>query len=318
MCNLQSGWESLSWLVINKERDQLRIGEGKVDREEEEDNEVVEQLESYVTLRKLRCGTDDDVIKEHRLIVNEIRADSALDRSATVWQFLKTHQYRKQLIAGVIIVAGPQLTGITLIFYFSDAIFRGAGLPEDLSSYFTMGLFVLVMLFTIFSFPLITSFGAKRVFVYSGFLVIAGLLMMTLSSMRPPVVPHHGWVSVAAAIMVIVGGIGPKQTFSILPAELTTYVTRPTVLWLSTLVYYICAVIITFVTPYTVKAWKGYAYVPYIVLFIGVMSYVQFMVPETHGRTAQEIQEDLKKQDSKGGSGCSPDETTPLIRKENI
>ncbi len=46
------------------------------------------------------------------------------------------------------------------------------------------------------------------------------------------------------------------------------------------------------------------------------MSYVQFMVPETHGRTAQEIQEDLKGQGL--NEGAVPDERTALIRKENI
>ena len=128
------------------------------------------------------------------------------------------------------------------------------------------------MVFSIFSFPLVTTFGAKKVFVYSGFLVIAGLLMLMLSSMDPPILSNYSNVSVASAIIVILGGIGPKQTFSILPSELTTYVTRRMVFWLSTLVYYICAIAITFITPYSVEAWKGYAYLPYIILFMLVVS----------------------------------------------
>ena len=95
-------------------------------------------MESYKTLKKLRSGTEKDIEKEHQLVIDEIKADSTIEK-ATLWHFIKMSQYRKQLLAGIIIVAGPQLTGITLILYYSDAIFQGAGLPVDLSSYLTIG-----------------------------------------------------------------------------------------------------------------------------------------------------------------------------------
>lgn len=86
----------------------------------------------------MRSGTDEDVLKEHQLIREEITADASAER-ATVWEFFKNPQYRKQLIAGIIIIAGPQLTGITLIFYYSEAIFVTAGVPVNLASYYTIG-----------------------------------------------------------------------------------------------------------------------------------------------------------------------------------
>jgi len=276
--------QSPSWIVMNKEQNKLDVRDPEVDFEE---------LESYRTLRKLRCGSNDDVMKEYQIMVDEIYSDSSAE-SATLWEFFKIPHYRRQLFAGIVIIAGPQLSGMTLIFYFSDAIFRGAGIPDAEASAFTTGLFVLMLICTMISFPFITKFGAKKVFVYGGCLVIPGLVMMTLSSMVPAVISNHGNVSLAASVMVIVGGIGPKQTFSILPAELTTYVTRPLVLWLSTLIYYISAVCITFITPFAVDAFGGYAYIPYVVLFVAVLSYVQFGVPETHGKSSYEIQQSLK------------------------
>lgn len=83
---------------------------------------------------------------------------------------------------------------------------------------------------------------------------------------------HFCYFVISKKYCIKVGGIGPKQTFSILPSELTTYVTRPMVLWLSTLVYYICAVAITFITPYAMDVMGGYAYIPYIVSFVLVVS----------------------------------------------
>jgi len=292
--------EPPSWIIINKESHLLVKSSHDLKKTE------LYELESYKTLKKLRSGTEKDIEKEHQLVIDEIKADSTIEK-ATLWHFIKMSQYRKQLLAGIIIVAGPQLTGITLILYYSDAIFQGAGLPVDLSSYLTIGLFGLVMIFTLCSFPLITSWGAKKVFVYSGFVVLIGLTLMTISSVRPPIIGNHGRISVAGAILVIIGGSGPKQTFSILPSELTTYVTRPMVLWLSTLVYYICAVAITFITPYVMDIMGGYAYIPYIVTFILVMAYVQFMVPDTHGKSAAEIQNELKENEAIG-------EQTPLIK----
>jgi len=292
--------EPPSWIILNKESHLLKNSSQELKKIE------FHELESYKTLKKLRSGTEEDIEKEHQLVIDEIKADSAIEQ-ATLWNFLKVSHYRKQLLAGIIIVAGPQLTGITLIFYYSDAIFQGAGLPVDLSSYLTIGLFGLVMIFTLCSFPLITRWGAKKVFVYSGFVVLVGLTLMTTSSIRPPIIGNHARVSVAGAILVIIGGIGPKQTFSILPSELTTYVTRPMVLWLSTLVYYICAVAITFITPYAMDIMGGYAYIPYIVSFVLVMAYVQYIVPDTHGKSAAEIQNELKVKDV-------INEKTPLIK----
>ena len=71
-------------------------------------------------------------------MVDEIYSDSSAE-SATLWEFFKIPHYRRQLFAGIVIIAGPQLSGMTLIFYFSDAIFRGAGIPDAEASAFTTG-----------------------------------------------------------------------------------------------------------------------------------------------------------------------------------
>jgi len=79
------------------------------------------------------------------------------------------------------------------------------------------------------------------------------------------------YVSVASVAVLLVGiGIGPMLCLSAYPSEVTTQVTRPNAMWMGGVSFWITGSVQMLVIPYSLSAWGGYAYFPFLlsVLFV--------------------------------------------------
>ena len=124
--------------------------------------------------------------------------------------------------------------------------------------------------------------GAKRLYIYGGLMVIPGMIMLLITTLDYLPVPYGKYINVCGSLLIILGFTGPKMSLSIYPSELTTFVTRPVVLWMSSAGYYIVAIVVSFLTPVMASSIQGFAYLPWIICFISTVSYRFFFVSCRH------------------------------------
>ena len=74
---------------------------------------------------------------------------------------------------------GQQLSGINAVFYYSDVIFKSAGLDANTSQYATIGTGIINVLMALISVPVMSFFGRRTLFLISAYAAIGCLLVLT-------------------------------------------------------------------------------------------------------------------------------------------
>jgi len=130
---------------------------------------------------------------------------------------------------------------------------------------------------SLFATPMVHRWGSKRMLMNGLIIIVLGLVLLLASSLVK--VEGMQYLSLVALIVYFIGaGAGPMISLLALPTEITTQVSRPTVLWLAGIVFWIFATVVAFVTPYLLKSIGGFTYIIFLVLVMGEVSVVQPIV----------------------------------------
>jgi len=112
-------------------------------------------------------------------------------------------------------------------------------------------------------------FGSKRMLLLGLSVVFIGLAFLVVSTVTSKLLPAMAYVSVASVATCIAGiGIGPLLLVAAYPSEITTQVTRPNALWIGGACYWLSGAVVVFVTPYSLSAFGGYAYIPFLLFIV--------------------------------------------------
>ena len=117
----------------------------------------------------------------------------------------------------------------------------------------------------IFVLLLLPRMGAKKVFLAGGIGVLIGQCLLTIASV--PAIHTPNWLSLVAGVLIVLFGSGPQAGSFVLPNELSTFVTRATVLWTASIVFYSSATVVCLAVPWLIEICGGIAFVPWMVLF---------------------------------------------------
>ena len=99
--------------------------------------------------------------------------------------------------------------------------------------------------------------------------VVCGLVLLIVSTLMSSSVPAMAYVSVVAVAVFVAGlGIGPMLCIYAYPSEITTQITRPNAYWISGICFWLTAALVAFVVPYSLGAWGGFAYIPFLLLVL--------------------------------------------------
>ncbi|XP_027855602.1 solute carrier family 2, facilitated glucose transporter member 2 [Xiphophorus couchianus] len=196
--------------------------------------------------------------------------------------------YRKQLFVALMMHLSQQLSGINAIFYYSTAIFTQAGVSQPV--YATIGVGVINTVFTLVSVALVDRAGRRT-------LTLVGLGGMCCCAVAMTVglkFQHdYSWMSYVsmAAIFLFVSffEIGPGPIPWFIVAELFSQGPRPAAIALAGCCNWTSNFIIGMTFPY-IQAWMGcYVFVLFAVLLLCFTIFIYFRVPETKGKTFEEI-----------------------------
>nr|XP_039253273.1 solute carrier family 2, facilitated glucose transporter member 1-like [Styela clava] len=239
-------------------------------------------------LKKLRSNSN--VESELTTLQKESREISQRNY-LTLSSIFKKKYLRRQLFVNTIIRTTSQLLGLQAIEMFSDSLLLDAGVDEKYVTILSVGVFLQIILAFLITAPLQRRFGLKKVYVIGLIIISLSYFIFTIAGGLYVKFQYMSSVAIVGFFTLVFGfQIGPLFVTFGLPSELTTASSRPTVVFYSQCTLWISAGIITFVFPYSHQAWGVYAYTPFVIMSIVLIPFSVFLVPETHNRSAAQIQ----------------------------
>jgi sugar porter (SP) family MFS transporter len=247
-------------------------------------------------LRKLRGVVD--VSAE----LNELRTDIAREGRGN-WTELLSPRLRWPLIVGVGLAMFQQITGINTVIYFAPEIFQTAGISSAATSILaTAGVGAVNVIMTIVSIRLIDRLGRRQLLFWSlgG---MAATLFVLAAVFETGISGHFAWLAIAAvAIYVGFFAIGLGPVFWLLISEIFPLGVRGRAMSLATIANWGFNLIVSLTFLDLVAAvGVGGAFSTYMALSIVALGFVVATVPETKGRSLENIESDLDRLPRKPG-----------------
>jgi sugar porter (SP) family MFS transporter len=223
--------------------------------------------------------------------IEEIRGSvAASDISESLFQ----SRYNKPIVFAVLLAMFNQLAGINAIIYYAPRIFEMAGFDKSNSYLQPILLGVANLVFTLLAMSVIDRFGRKRLLIIGSFGMILFLGLTAMSFKDPGVADKNviyyliGFIaffafSQGAVIWVFISEIFPNSVRSQGGA-------------LGSFTHWIMAAIISWAFPIVVEGSPlggYYSFIFYMAMMVLHLIFVWKFLPETKGRSLEEIQREL-------------------------
>lgn len=205
--------------------------------------------------------------------------------------FLK--KYRFPLLLAFLIALFNQFSGINAFLYYAPRIFAEAGLGESAALISSVGIGLINLLFTLFGVFLIDKLGRRVLMLIGsvGYIISLGLVSVAFflkwQGMQVPIflflfIASHA-IGQGAVIWVFISEIFPNHL-------------RASGQAFGSSVHWILAAVIPSMIPFLFsKIGAGTVFLIFTVMMIFQLVFVIFMMPETKGKTLEELQKSILK-----------------------
>ncbi|XP_042557458.1 solute carrier family 2, facilitated glucose transporter member 3 [Dipodomys spectabilis] len=255
--------ESPRFLVINKKR-------------EEQAKDILQRL----------WGTADvtDDIQE----MKEESARMSQEKQVTVLELFRAPSYRQPIVISIVLQLSQQLSGINAVFYYSTGIFKDAGVSQPI--YATIGAGVVNTIFTVVSLFLVERVGRRTLHMIGlgGMAVCSGL--MTVSLLMKDNFEAMSFICIAAILIYVAFfEIGPGPIPWFIVAELFSQGPRPAAMAVAGCSNWTSNFLVGLLFPSAASLMGPYVFIVFAVFLVLFLIFTFFKVPETRGRTFEDI-----------------------------
>ena len=206
--------------------------------------------------------------------------------------FLK--KYRFPLILAFLIAVFNQFSGINAFLYYAPRIFAEAGLEESAALMSSIGIGVTNLIFTLFGVFLIDVLGRKKLMYIGSFGYIISLGLVSLAFFLK-------WQGMAVPIFLFLfiasHAIGQGAVIWVFISEIFPNHLRASGQAFGSSTHWVLAAIIPSMVPFlfsTIGA--GMVFLIFAVMMVFQLLFVIFMMPETKGKSLEELQQTVFKQ----------------------
>ncbi|XP_036386297.1 solute carrier family 2, facilitated glucose transporter member 1 [Megalops cyprinoides] len=267
-----------------------------------------EENKAKSVLKKLRGTTDvsadmQEMKEESRQMMRE--------KKVTIPELFRSPLYRQPMVIAIILQLSQQLSGINAVFYYSTSIFEKAGVAQPV--YATIGAGVVNTAFTVVSLFVVERAGRRSLHLI-GLLGMAGsAVLMTIALALLDKLKWMSYVSIVAIFsFVAFFEIGPGPIPWFIVAELFSQGPRPSAFAVAGFSNWTANFIVGMGFQY-VQKWCGpYVFIIFTLLLLGFFVFTYFKVPETKGRTFDEISAGFRQTAAGGALKHSPEELNSL------
>lgn len=256
----------------------------------------------YVSANKEKEA--EDVLKTIRKNHNTVDELETLRKNAAEQKLLqKKHrlrdvfkpQYRPAIMISLLLMLFQQLSGINAIIYYSNNIFKSANSSIE-EKYCTIAIGVVNFVSAFIAAGIIDKLGRKKLLYISGSSLVVTLSVLSVYFyFKDGALAQYGWIPLGSLVVYVLGfslGFGPIPWLmmgEILPREI-----RAEAATISTGFNWLCTFFVTKVF------YTAMEFVPIWVIFLVFcvicacsLVYIRLKVPETSGRTLEEIEDAL-------------------------
>uniref|UniRef100_A0A8C6Y248 Solute carrier family 2, facilitated glucose transporter member 5 n=1 Tax=Naja naja TaxID=35670 RepID=A0A8C6Y248_NAJNA len=213
--------------------------------------------------------------------IEEEKRSLASVKAVSVWQLLSDHSVRLQVLSVVVINMGMQLSGIDAIWFYTNAIFENAGIPDPDIPYTTVGTGAIEVVAGLIG----VSVGSKGNYLHFTLTNPNNWMSFLQSS-----VSWMRYISVAFVIGIIAGFcMGPAGVPFLMTAELFKQSHRPSAYIVGGSLNWLSNFTVGFVFPFLQMSAGAFSYLVFCGICFLVALYVYFMIPETKNKTFMEI-----------------------------
>ncbi len=183
-----------------------------------------------------------------------------------------------------------QLSGINAILYFAPRIFELTGLGQKAALLQSVGIGITNLIFTFVGLWLIDRLGRRTLLYIGSFGYIASLGLCAWAFFTK----HFAIVPACVFAFIAAHAIGQGAVIWVLISEIFSDKFRAKGQSLGSFTHWIFAALLTTFFPKMVTAFPaGYVFLFFCFMMVLQLVWVKLMVPETKGRSLEEIQHDL-------------------------
>jgi sugar porter (SP) family MFS transporter len=209
------------------------------------------------------------------------------------WSELLSPLLRPAMIVGVGLAVAQQVTGINTVIYYAPTIFKFAGLSStSVAILASVGVGMVNVILTVVAMQLIDRVGRRPLLLVSLAGMSISLIVLGLAFRLPQLSGSLGWIAVTS-LMLYVGsfavGLGP--VFWLILSEIYPLRIRGRAMSVGTLANWSANLIValSFLTLTHVMG-KAATFWLYGIVSIGAWLFAFFLVPETKGKTLEQIE----------------------------
>ncbi|MCU4675954.1 sugar porter family MFS transporter [Catenovulum sp. 2E275] len=221
-------------------------------------------------------------------VIAEIEAEENKTNAHSIWQA----KFKFPILLAVLIAFFNQLSGINFIIYFAPRVFNLAGLDTSSALLSSAGIGLVNLAFTMLGVYLIDKVGRKKLMLIGSVGYIVSLLIVAFAFANQ----SSGLIVVLAIFAFIAShAVGQGAVIWVFIAEIFPNSVRSSGQALGCGTHWVLAALITLVMPVALSQFA----VADIFYFFAFMMFLQllfvvFLMPETKGRSLEEIALDFK------------------------
>lgn len=230
--------------------------------------------------------------EEARLEMKEIEDSLHIGKESVSWTEIFQPTVFKALIVAVSLSVFGQLSGVNVVVYYGPEILKSAGIPAENAFMNQVVLGFINLIFTILALCMIDRFGRRPLLVYGmGVVTLAMLSAAVFSYMQAsPILLVLALVVYIAALAFSICGVIWVLTPELLPNR-----TRGIAVSIATFANWSCCAAATFGFPaYSDQFGMHAAFATFGIICLLGTAFFYFFVPETKGKTLEEIEKSWK------------------------
>ncbi|XP_020267687.1 LOW QUALITY PROTEIN: sugar transporter ERD6-like 6 [Asparagus officinalis] len=251
-------------------------------------------MEDFEASLQVLRGFDTDITVE----VNEIKrsVQSGTRRTTIRFTDLKQRRYSVPLMIGIGLLVLQQLSGINGILFYANNMFKAAGVTNSQAA--TCGLGAIQVIATGVTTWLLDRAGRRLLLIISSAGMTISLLIVAVAFYLKDAVSHDSKFNFILSVLSLVGLVAYVISFSlgigaipwIIMSEILPVNIKSLAGSVATLANWLTSWVITMTANLLLSWSSGGTFTIYTVVSAFTLVFVIFWVPETKGRTLEEIQ----------------------------
>jgi sugar porter (SP) family MFS transporter len=221
---------------------------------------------------------------------------TTLKRARPSWRSALQPGVRRIVLVAIGLSILAPLQGVNAIVYYAPTILRAIGFSDKVSLLNTIGFGIVSLIFTVVATRVIDRWGRRPLLITGALVMGASMTVMALLSWTTGLTVGVSGILAIACITVF------KATFSlswgtvtrVAASEILPLGVRGSALGVAEIGNFAATFTLTLVFPILLSAGRGTAFIVFGVMGLVACLFVAAQVPETQGRTLEEIEVDVR------------------------